>query len=251
MRVTLAGVSYRHRPRGDGRDLSPLALDDVDFVLEPGTITAVVGPSGAGKSTLVALLARLIEPDAGHIRANGVDVRSVDAAHWRRRLSVVPQHPAFFAGTVLDNLRLGRPEATLDEVRDAARLAHADAFVRALPQGYDTPITEAAGHLSGGERQRLALARALVKPSALLILDEPTSALDAETEAAVSDTLDAIARLRTVLLVTHRLATARRASSLVLLREGRCVDRGAPDALQARPGPFATFVQAVEAGGWR
>jgi thiol reductant ABC exporter CydD subunit len=154
------------------------ALHDVSIDFPPCTLTAIVGPSGAGKGTLAALLLRFIDPADGQVRTNGRDARERAAADWRRLIALVPQRPHFFEGSILDNLRLARPDATRDEVRAAARMAEAEAFIAAMPDGYDTPLDEMAARLSGGERQRLALARALLKPAPVLLLDEPSSSLD-------------------------------------------------------------------------
>jgi ABC-type multidrug transport system fused ATPase/permease subunit len=226
-RITLDGVSVRYPDdRGDGP--GPLALSGVDLAIEPGVVTALVGPTGAGKSTVVSALLRLIDPVAGRIRADGVDVCELEPEAWRRTMALVPQRPSFFAGTLLDNLRLGRPDAPLALVREAARLAQVDAVVTALPHGYETSISEAAGHLSGGERQRLALARALVTEAPVLLLDEPTSALDEATEAAITATIATLVPRRTVLLVAHRLAAVRRAAHVIVLEGGRVRAQGPP-----------------------
>jgi ATP-binding cassette subfamily C protein CydD len=202
------------------------ALEDVTLELRPRTVTAIVGPSGAGKSTLVGVLLRLNEPSHGRLLLNGRDCGEIDAAFWRRHFALVPQRPRFFDGSILDNLRIGRPDASIDEVREAARLAHADAFVGALPQGYDSHLDENASTLSAGERQRLAIARALVKDAPILVLDEPTSNLDAESEALVGDSIARVSRERTVLIVAHRLHTIRDADAIVVLDGGRVVESG-------------------------
>jgi ATP-binding cassette subfamily C protein CydD len=212
-------LSYRYP--GSDRD----SLSDVSFVLAPRTMTAVVGPSGSGKSTLLALILRFITPGGGSLRLNGRDARDVDAATWRTQVAYVPQRPTFVRGTILENLRLGRPDASYEEVVAASRLADADAFIRSLPDRYKAAIDETASALSGGERQRLALARALVKEAPLLILDEPTASVDEITESVMARTLTEISRTRTVLVVAHRRNTIKHADLTLVFEAGRLVER--------------------------
>ena len=218
--LTLDRVSFTYPNR------SVPALQDVTLALPPRTLTALVGPSGAGKSTLVALLLRLREPTAGAMRLNGQPHQSVGPTTWRRHFALVPQRPRFIDGSVLENLRIGRPDAPFDDVVAVARLARADAFISRLPNGYATALDETASTLSGGERQRLAIARALLKQTPVLVLDEPTSSLDAQTESHIADLLTEIARKRTVLVIAHRPQTVRRADRLVILQAGRVVEVG-------------------------
>jgi ATP-binding cassette subfamily C protein CydD len=218
--VTLDGVTFRY-PDGEVP-----ALQEITIELRPRTVTAVVGPSGAGKSTLIGVLLRLNEPTSGRLLLNGRACGEIDAASWRRHFALVPQRPRFLDGSILDNLRIGRPDASIDEVRGAARLAHADEFIAALPQGYDSHLDESASTLSGGERQRLAIARALLKGAPILVLDEPTSNLDAESEALVADSIARVGGDRTVLIVAHRLHTIRHADAIVVLDGGRVVESG-------------------------
>ncbi|MFN4015246.1 MAG: thiol reductant ABC exporter subunit CydD [Reyranella sp.] len=219
------------------------ALHDFSLRLVPGEIVAVVGPSGAGKSTLLSLLMGLLHPQSGRVLVNGHDLASLDSAHWLGHVAVVPQRPHMFEGSVLDNIRLGDPDASLDRVREAARLAAADGFIAALPRGYDTPLGEHGETLSGGQVQRLALARAFLKEKAgLLLLDEGTTGLDRGTEAAVADAIRRLAAGRTTLIVTHRLATIGLADRVVFLEEGRIVEQGPLAALQADDGRFARLL---------
>ena len=220
------------------------ALRDFSLRLVPGEIVALVGPSGAGKSTLLSLLMGLLRPQSGRVLANGHDLASLDPAHWLEHVAVVPQRPHMFEGSVLDNIRLGDPDASLDRVRVAARMAAADGFITALPQGYDTPLGEHGETLSGGQVQRLALARAFLKDKArVLVLDEGTAGLDRGTEASVADAIRRLAAGRTTLIVTHRLATVGLADRVVFLDEGRIVEQGPRAALQADDGRFARLLR--------
>jgi ATP-binding cassette subfamily C protein CydD len=228
--------SYPGRP-------SP-ALDSVSFALRPGEITALVGASGAGKSTAAKLLLRFVAPDAGQIRVNGVDLATIPAEEWRRLVAWLPQRPHLFHGTLAENIRLAKPEATDAEVEAAARAAHVHEFVAKLPQGYDTLIGERGARLSGGQAQRVALARAFLKNAPLLILDEPTSFLDATSEAAITEAMTKLAVGRTTLLIAHRQATIQRAANIIVLDHGRLVEQGSPAQLVARGEDFAALFAA-------
>jgi ATP-binding cassette subfamily C protein CydD len=222
------------------------ALDGVTFTLGAGEHVALVGPSGAGKSTIAALLLGFYAPQSGRILADGVDLAQVEAPAWRERVAWVPQSPALFSGSALDNIRLGRPEATLDEVRAAARAAEADAFILALPQGYDTPLGERGLRLSGGQAQRVALARAFLKDAPLLVLDEFTSYLDPATEAAVGTALARLLRGRTALVIAHRLATIRAADRILLIDGGRIIASGTHDQLIETSAAYRALIEAGE-----
>ncbi|MCO5969297.1 thiol reductant ABC exporter subunit CydD [Actinoallomurus soli] len=197
----------------EGRD-EP-ALDGFSLVVRPGETVALTGPSGSGKSTLLAVLLGFVRPDAGRVLLGGTDLADLDPDAWRSRVAWVPQRPYLFAGTVADNIRLGRPGATDDEVRRAARDAFAEEFVDALPEGFGTPLGERGTGLSAGQRQRIALARAFLRDAPILLLDEPTSGLDAESEAAVIEAVRRLAAGRTVVLVAHRPALADLADRVV------------------------------------
>jgi ATP-binding cassette, subfamily C, bacterial CydD len=207
-----------------------LVLDELDLELLPRETVALVGESGAGKSTVASLLLRLAEPSAGHITVGGIDLADCDADGWRRHLAWVPQQPTIFRGTVADNIRLARADASDDEVRAAARLAGADTFVRALPAGYETTVGDGGRPLSAGERRRIALARAFVRDASLVVLDEPTADLDAESATIVSGAVEWLCGNRTVLLIAHRPELARCADRVVVLEGGRSALR---DALEA------------------
>ena len=219
------------------------ALDGVSLSLAPGRITALVGPSGSGKSTLLSLLQGFVRPQSGRILVEGHDLASIDPRHWLDLIAVVPQRPHMFAGSVLDNIRMGDRAVGLDRVRKAAQLAEADSFIQALPRSYDTPLGEFGHTLSGGEVQRLALARAFLKEEArVLLLDEGTAGLDRNTEAAVTRAIRRLAMSRTSLLVVHRLATMHLADHVVFLEEGRIAEQGSPVSLEAQGGRFARLL---------
>jgi ATP-binding cassette subfamily B protein/subfamily B ATP-binding cassette protein MsbA len=199
----------------------------------------VVGPSGAGKSTLAALLARLFDPWSGRVLLDGQDVRDVQVRSLREQVALALQEPFLFPFTVAENIAYARPGASREEVEAAARAAGLHELVAQLPAGYDTALGERGATLSGGERQRLALARALLRGAAVLVLDEPTSALDAETEGVVLAGLRRLAHGRTVLLIAHRLSTARAADRIVVLNQGRVEEEGTHADLLARQGLYA------------
>jgi ATP-binding cassette subfamily C protein CydD len=197
------------------------ALDHVSLEVGPGDHIAVVGPSGAGKSTLLTLLLGFVAPSAGRITVGGTDLANLDIDEWRTRLAWVPQRPHLFAATVADNIRLGRPDASEAEVRRAARDAFADHFIEALPQGYDTPLGEKGAGLSAGQRQRIAIARAFLKDSPVLLLDEPTAHLDPYSEDAVTRATVRLMRGRTAIVVAHRTSLLPYADQVVTVRTGR------------------------------
>ena len=236
-RIELRGVTFSYRGAA-----GPAALSDLTFTVEPGETVAIVGPSGAGKSTILALLLRFHDPDRGEILIDGVALRDAAPADVRRQIALVPQEPALFADTVAENIRYGAPDARDEAVRYAAVAAHADGFIRELPQGYATPLGERGVSLSGGQRQRVAIARAILRDAPILALDEATSALDAESEVAVQRALEA-ARGRTMLVIAHRLATVQRADRILVLDRGRLVEQGTHGALVARGGLYARLAR--------
>ena len=207
-------------------DAHRVILDDVSFVAKPGEMVALVGLTGAGKSTMASLVPRFFEADHGRVLIDGVDVRDYQLRTLRQRIAIVLQDAMLFGGTIADNIRYGRLDATDEEVREAARAAHAHEFIMRLPHGYDTSIAQAGGSLSGGERQRLSIARALLKDAPILILDEPTSSLDAISEALVFDALRRLRQGRTTLVIAHRLSTIRDADRILVLHEGRIAAQG-------------------------
>ena len=230
-RVEFEQVEFAYEP---GRPV----LRGVSITAEPGDSIAIVGASGAGKSTLIGLLLRFVDPDRGRIKIDGHDLREVSLASVRAQVAVVLQEPFLLPESIAANIAVGRPGATREDIEAAARAANADAFITALPHGYDTVIGERGATLSGGERQRLAIARAVLKDAPILVLDEPTSALDVETEHAVVAALERLRRGRTTFIVAHRLSTIRQASAIVVLDHGAVVEQGTHRELHAAAGPY-------------
>ena len=229
--VTFEHVDFAYRPDAP-------VLSDVSLTAHAGDVIAVVGPTGVGKSSLVGMIPRFIDPTAGRVLIDGRDVRTMAVASLRQQVAVVLQEAFLFPMSVADNIALGRPDAPRDAIERAAQAANAHDFITALPQGYDTLLGERGGSLSGGERQRIAIARALLKNAPILILDEPTSSLDADTEHAVVEALERLMRGRTTFIVAHRLSTIRRATTILVLHEGRIVERGSHAMLLAGNGPY-------------
>ncbi|MGP4844844.1 ABC transporter transmembrane domain-containing protein [Marinobacter sp. 1Y8] len=196
-------------------------IDDISLVVRPGETLALVGPSGAGKSTLFDLLLRFFDPQSGRVLLEGLDIRSLDPADLRRCFAFVSQNPALFFGTIADNIRYGRPDADMDAVKAAARVAYADDFIEAAPQGYETRLGDAGLGLSGGQKQRIAIARALMTDAPVLLLDEATSALDAESEHLIQQALPKLMAGRTTLVIAHRLATVKHADRIAVVNQGR------------------------------
>lgn len=227
-RIEFRGVKFAY---GNGEAV----LKGIDFVAEGGKTTALVGPSGAGKSTVITLIPRFYDPLEGEILIDGQNIADVTKASLRKHLAYVSQQPYLFEGTIRDNIRYGRPEATDAEIEEAARLAYAHDFILAQPSGYDTPVGENGVTLSGGQRQRLSIARALVRNAPILLLDEATSALDTESEAAVQKALDEAMTGRTVVVIAHRLSTIRRADKIIVMQAGTIAEEGSHDELAQRP----------------
>ena len=225
-----------------------VALEDFSLAIDPGLRIAFVGRSGAGKSTVFNLLPRLYDPTGGRILLDGHDIRTLTLASLRDQIAVVSQESVLLTGTVAQNIGFGRRSASRAEIEAAAQAAAADAFIRALPQGYDTLISPSAGEFSGGERQRLSIARAILRDAPILLLDEPTSALDAESEALIRGALDRLARGRTTLVIAHRLATVLDSDLIVVMDKGRIVAQGTHAELLAEQGLYADLYQLQFAG---
>jgi ABC-type multidrug transport system fused ATPase/permease subunit len=222
--VAFEGVGFTY-PDGTA------VLHDIVFDAKPGQMIALVGLTGAGKTTLVSLIPRFYDATAGRVLVDGVDVRQYRVRSLRDSIAIVLQEPVLFQGTIGDNIRYGRLEATQDEVEAAARAAHAHEFISRLPKGYATEIAEAGGGLSGGERQRLSVARAILKNAPILILDEPTSSLDAISEEIVFAALKRLRAGRTTIVIAHRLSTVRDADQILVLDGGRIAAQGRHEQL--------------------
>jgi ATP-binding cassette subfamily B protein len=220
------------------------AVEDLSFTALPGQTIALVGPTGAGKSTAIALLHRAFDPQSGFIRIDGMDVRGLKLAALRHNIGVVFQEALLFDRSIADNLRVGKPDATLDEMKLAASRAQALDFIERSERGFDTNAGERGRMLSGGERQRLSIARALLKDPPILILDEATSALDAVTEAKVNAALDEVMKGRTTFVIAHRLSTIRNATRILVFDHGRVIENGTFDELVAKGGRFAELAKA-------
>jgi ATP-binding cassette subfamily B protein len=236
-RVTAQGVGFAYR----GRETT---LENISFHARAGERVAIVGHTGAGKSTLMSLLVRFYDPKAGRIELDGVDLRDLKLSSLREQVSVVLQEPLLFSGTIEENIRYGKLDASSEEVREAAKAANADDFISRLPNGYATELGERGAQLSGGERQRICVARAFLKDAPVLILDEPTSSIDSKTERVILDALDDLMVGRTSFMIAHRLSTVRHADQILVLEHGRIAERGTHDELVAAGGTYEQLYAA-------
>nr|WP_307722008.1 ABC transporter ATP-binding protein [Paenibacillus elgii] len=214
-------------------------LREVSFAAQPGQVVALVGPTGSGKTTIINLLTRFYEISEGTIRIDGKDIREWDKSSLRSRLGMVLQDAHLFSGTIRDNIRYGRLDATEEELRSAAKLANADGFIRKLPQGYDTPLSAEGGNLSHGQRQLLTIARAILSDPSILILDEATSSVDTRTEMHIQEAMKALMQGRTSFVIAHRLSTIQEADLILVVRGGEIVERGTHEQLLALRGLYA------------
>ncbi|HVD41636.1 MAG TPA: ABC transporter ATP-binding protein [Solirubrobacterales bacterium] len=235
--VVVGGLGFAYKGRRE-------TLSDVTFEALPGERVAIVGHTGAGKSTLMSLLVRFYDPASGVIQIDGVDLRDLKLHSLREQISLVLQEPLLFSGTIEENIRYGRLEATEEEIAAAARAANAHEFIEGLPDGYQTELGERGAQLSGGERQRICVARAFLKDAPILILDEPTSSIDSKTEGVILDALDDLMEGRTSFMIAHRLSTVRHADQILVLQAGRVVERGHHDDLVGRGGVYSQLHQA-------
>ncbi len=241
--VVFVHVAFRYKSQDQ-----PL-YEDFDLRIAPGERVALVGPTGAGKSTFVKLVQRLYDLDGGVIRIDGIDIASVTQESLRRSIAVVPQDPALFHRSIAENIAYARPDATLDEVRLAARRARADGFIDRLPLGYETLVGERGVKLSGGERQRVAIARAFLADAPILVLDEATSSLDVETERQVQAAMEELMAGRTTIVIAHRLSTIRGADRILVFQDGRVVEEGRHGELSRSGGVYARLNAVSEGAG--
>jgi ABC-type multidrug transport system fused ATPase/permease subunit len=234
-------IAFEHV--GFGYDPQLPVLHDVTFTISPGQTVGIVGPTGSGKSTVVSLIPRFRDADAGTVKVDGADVRDYTLRSLRSQIGFVLQDTALLRGTVRDNIAFGRPDATEDEIVEAAKLANAHEFITRMAMGYDSPVGDRGATLSGGQRQRIGIARALIRNNPILILDEPTAALDAESEALVVEAMERLMRGRTVITIAHRLSTLRNADKIIVIKDGMVAEEGTHADLLNRDGIYAQLHQ--------
>lgn len=227
-------------------------LSHIDTAIKVGSFTAIIGPSGSGKTTLCQLIPRFFDVNKGRILIGGADIRHIPTEELMGKISVVFQKVYLFEDTILNNIRFGKPTATLEEVRAAAKAARCDDFIMALPEGYDTLVQEGGNNLSGGEKQRISIARAILKDAPIIILDETTSALDTENEHEVLAAIEELTENKTVIMIAHRIKTVEKADHIIAIENGRIVQEGTHEELLYRTGIYADFIHAREkASGWK
>lgn len=227
-------------------------LSHIDTAIKVGSFTAIIGPSGSGKTTLCQLIPRFFDVKKGRILIGGADIRHVPTEELMSKISVVFQKVYLFEDTILNNIRFGKPTATLEEVQAAAKAARCDDFIMALPEGYDTLVQEGGNNLSGGEKQRISVARAILKDAPIIILDETTSALDTENEHEVLAAIEELTQNKTVIMIAHRIKTVEKADHIIAIEDGRIVQEGTHEELLYQTGIYADFIHAREkASGWK
>ena len=227
-------------------------LHHISTVIRPHSLTAVIGPSGSGKTTLCQLIPRFRDVTGGRILIGGADVRHIPYEELMKKISMVFQNVYLFEDTILNNIRFGKPDATLEEVRVAAKAARCDDFIMALPKGYDTMVEEGGSSLSGGEKQRISIARAMLKDAPVIILDEATSALDAENEHEILAAIDELTKDKTVIMIAHRIKTVEKADHIIAISDGRIVQEGTHESLIREKGMYADFIKIRQkASGWK
>ncbi len=244
--IELQAVGLRYTANG------PDVLRDVNLQFAAGSMTAIVGASGSGKTSLLRLIARFFDASQGNVRIGGVDVRQMSSASLTGNLSQVLQDTWLFQGSIADNIRVGKPDASAAALKHAARLAGVSEIIARLPHGLDTQVGEGGARLSGGERQRISIARALIKDAPILLVDEATAALDAQNQAVIAETLNSLRGRCTLVVIAHQLSTVAMADQIVVLEDGQVIEQGSPAALRAANGRYARFLeQRHAASGWR
>ncbi|HZU87355.1 MAG TPA: ABC transporter ATP-binding protein, partial [Anaerolineaceae bacterium] len=240
--ITFEQVTFRYRPE------LPDVLHAVDLHIQPGQTVALVGPTGAGKTSIGNLIARFYDASSGAVCIDGLDVRAVTQSSLRRQIGLVPQDSFLFSGSINENIRFGRPQASDGEVEQAARLANAHEFIVSKPEGYETRVLEGAANLSVGQRQLVCIARAILTDPPILILDEATSNVDSSTEALIQKALRTLFHGRTAVVIAHRLSTIRDADLICVVKDGQIVEQGRHEDLLARVGVYAALYQRQFAG---
>jgi ABC-type multidrug transport system fused ATPase/permease subunit len=234
-------IAFEHV--GFGYDPTLPVLHDISFTIRAGQMVGIVGPTGSGKSTIVSLIPRFRDPDTGTITIDGVDIRHYTLRGLRSQIGFVLQDTALLRGTIRDNIAFGRPDASDDDIRQAAKLANAHEFITRMPEGYTTPVGDRGTTLSGGQRQRIGIARALIRDNPILILDEPTAALDAESEALIIQAMHRLMEGRTVITIAHRLSTLRNADNIIVVKDGLIAEQGTHTQLLTHGGVYAQLHQ--------
>ena len=224
-------------------------INDLDLTIKPGETVAIVGMSGSGKSTLINLLLRFYDVNRGELKVNGTNIKDYSLEYLRSKIAVVFQESYLFYGTVAENLRIVKPDATDEEIVAAAKQANAHEFIKELPQGYDTLVGERGATLSGGQRQRLSIARAILKNSPILVLDEATSSVDAASEKIIQETMENLTHKHTTIIIAHRLSTIQNVNRILVFDKGRLVQSGTHSELEKQPGIYQKLIKAQKRSG--